>query len=57
MGLAFFAGGGIYWVCWYIVAPLIGRYTLEAKKATMSDGTVHTVWEKFPREAKNTDPA
>ena len=57
VGLAFFAGGGIYWVCWYIVAPLIGRYTIEAKKATMSDGTVHTVWEKYPREAKNTDPA
>lgn len=68
VALAFFAGGALYWCWWYVLLPRVGlhwpnwhtlrptlgRYWLEPVETVMDDGTLRTVFERRPLDAKQS---
>ena len=48
IGLGILAGGGVYWALWAIVLPKFGKYTLERRVTTSSDGWTRNVYVREP---------
>ena len=48
MSLGFFAAGGIYWLCWYVILPRLFHYTIDVVQVEMSDGTIATEFKGMP---------
>lgn len=48
VSLGFFAAGGIYWLCWYVILPRLFHYTIDVVQVEMSDGTIATEFKGMP---------
>ena len=46
IALGFFGAGGLYWFCWYVFMPAIGKYKLVERQSSLKDGTPITVFDR-----------
>ncbi|KAI5290181.1 hypothetical protein KEM54_002265 [Ascosphaera aggregata] len=49
VGISMLSAGLSYWVFWRVLLPFFGSYTLKAKHARLSDGTVVVEYERVRR--------
>lgn len=46
IALGFFGAGALYWFCWYLLMPALGKYKLVERQSSLKDGTPITVFDR-----------